>query len=265
MAPKFLGGEVPDVAGKDRRRRAGEMAGLAREPLVRHVVRQSRLGALLRASASSSRSTTSGSAIPPPTPSCSKPSASTSPTPSTTSRPWSATSATRELTSERPSGTRATPSDERNFAHAKIRRIKAENLLDAISLVTETKDKFQGLPAGCPGRADRRRRQQSTYFLTTFGRATRETVCSCEVKMEPTLSQALHLLNGDTINPKIQQGGVIQKLIEDQEIPRGTDRRTLRPLLCRGADQGRDRQALPGLRRRRPNQAQALDDLFWAC
>ncbi len=73
--------------------------------------------------------------------------------------------------------------------------------------VTETKDKFPGLPLGAravqiaDGGA-------STYFLTTFGRATRETVCSCEVKMEPTLSQALHLLNGDTANAKIQQGGV---------------------------------------------------------
>ena len=49
--------------------------------------------------------------------------------------------------------------DERNFAHANLRRIKAENLLDAISAVTDTKDKFQGLPARRPGRPDRRRRQ----------------------------------------------------------------------------------------------------------
>ena len=39
-------------------------------------------------------------------------------------------------------------SDERNFAHAQVRRIKAENLLDTISEVTDTKDKFQGLPLG---------------------------------------------------------------------------------------------------------------------
>ena len=52
---------------------------------------------------------------------------------------------------------------------------------------------------------------RSTYFLTTFGRATRETVCSCEVKMEPTLSQALHLMNGSTVNDKIKQGGLIAK------------------------------------------------------
>ncbi len=97
--------------------------------------------------------------------------------------------------------------DERNFAHALVRRIKAENLLDTISAVTDTKDKFDGLPVGARAVqiADGTR---STYFLTTFGRATRETACSCEVKMEPTLSQALHLLNGGTVNDKIKQGGL---------------------------------------------------------
>ena len=38
--------------------------------------------------------------------------------------------------------------DERNFSHALLRRIKAENLLDTMTFVTETKDKFQGLPVG---------------------------------------------------------------------------------------------------------------------
>ena len=62
--------------------------------------------------------------------------------------------------------------DEKNFAHANLRRIKAESLLDCISQVTNTKDKFQGLPVGARGRADRRWQHVRTYFLTTFGRAT---------------------------------------------------------------------------------------------
>src|SRR5262249_29534781 len=108
--------------------------------------------------------------------------------------------------------------DERNFAHANLRRIKAESLLDTISTVTNTKDKFQGLPLGARAVqiADGRR---STYFLTTFGRATRETVCSCEVKMEPTLSQALHLLNGDTTNAKIRSSDVIPTVMKTRKFP----------------------------------------------
>ena len=100
-----------------------------------------------------------------------------------------------------------------------MRRIKAENLLDTISAVTDTKDKFDGLPVGARAVqiADGTR---STYFLTTFGRATRETPCSCEVKMEPTLSQALHLLNGGTVNDKIRQGGLIAQAHRARSPPR---------------------------------------------
>ncbi|HUR58283.1 MAG TPA: DUF1549 and DUF1553 domain-containing protein [Opitutaceae bacterium] len=107
----------------------------------------------------------------------------------------------------------ATNSDDtRNFARGGVRRIRAEVLLDALSTVTGSAEKLRGLPTGARAVeiADGR---TSTYFLTTFGRATRETPCSCEVKMEPNLSQALHLLNGDTVNAKVVNGGLVKKLL----------------------------------------------------
>jgi hypothetical protein len=109
-------------------------------------------------------------------------------------------------------------SDLNNFSHAQLRRIRAEVLLDVISQITETQNKFRGLPTGARAVqiADG---NTSTYFLNTFGRATRETVCSCEVKMEPNLSQALHLINGDTVQQKIQQGQVIDKLLAAGKSP----------------------------------------------
>jgi len=58
-----------------------------------------------------------------------------------------------------------------------------------------------------------------TYFLSTFGRATRTTICSCEVKTDPNLSQALHLLNGNTLQSKIEQGSVVKKLLQDGRSP----------------------------------------------
>jgi len=51
--------------------------------------------------------------------------------------------------------------------------------------------------------------------LKTFGRASRTSVCSCEVKTDPNLSQALHLLNGDTLQTKIEQGSVVKKLLKE--------------------------------------------------
>ena len=108
--------------------------------------------------------------------------------------------------------------DLRNFARAQLRRLRAEVLLDVITQVTETKNKFQGLPLGAKAIqiADGR---VSNYFLSTFGRAKRETVCSCEVVMEPSLSQALHLLNGDVTNTRLKQGKVIDKLLKEGSNP----------------------------------------------
>jgi hypothetical protein len=99
-----------------------------------------------------------------------------------------------------------------------VRRIRAEVLLDALSTVTNSSEKIRGLPQGSRAVeiADGR---TSTYFLTTFGRATRETPCSCEVRMEPNLSQALHLLNGDAVNAKVINGGVVKKLLKDGRTP----------------------------------------------
>ena len=89
-------------------------------------------------------------------------------------------------------------------------------MLDCITLVTSTSNKFPGLPVGARAVhiADG---NTSTYFLTTFGRAKRGTVCSCEVKMEPNLSQALHLMNGNTVNQKIRQGGLLSQLVQKEK------------------------------------------------
>lgn len=109
-------------------------------------------------------------------------------------------------------------SDERNFSKASIRRMRAEVLLDCISEVTETQDKFQGLPRGAKA-VEIPDGNTANYFLTTFGRATRTTVCSCEVKVDPNLSQALHLLNGNTIQRKIDQGEVVKKMLSQGKKP----------------------------------------------
>ncbi len=109
-------------------------------------------------------------------------------------------------------------SDDHNFSHASIRRMRAEVLLDCVSEVTETQDKFPGLPRGAKA-VEIPDGNTANYFLTTFGRATRTTVCSCEVKVDPNLSQALHLLNGNTVQRKIEQGEVVKKLLSAGKKP----------------------------------------------
>jgi hypothetical protein len=99
--------------------------------------------------------------------------------------------------------------DDRNFSKARLRRIRSEVLLDVVTAATATQNKFQGLPLGARAVqiADG---NTSSYFLTTFGRAKRASVCTCEVVMEPSLSQALHLINGETTTAKIRDGARIR-------------------------------------------------------
>ena len=135
-------------------------------------------------------------------------------------------------------------------------------MLDCISEVTNTKDKFQGLPSGVRATqiADG---STSTYFLETFGRAKRETVCSCAVRMEPSLSQALHLLNGDTVNAKIQQGGVITKLLAEKVEPLQIVERLYIACLGRKPNEAELNNLKP-LFTQGSNVQQALEDTFWA-
>ena len=140
--------------------------------------------------------------------------------------------------------------------------MRAEVLLDTISQVTGTKNKFRGLPMGARAVqiADG---NTSTYFLTTFGRARRESVCSCEVKMEPNLSQALHLLNGETLHSKIQQGKVVEQLLAENKTPESIiDDLYLRCLTRKPTD--KEKQKLIAIVAEQENSQQTLEDTFWA-
>jgi hypothetical protein len=107
--------------------------------------------------------------------------------------------------------------DDKNFAKATIRRMRSEVLLDAIADATGTTGKQQGLPQGMRSVevADAKR---TNYFLTTFGRSTRENVCARD-ECGPTLSQALHLLTGDSVDGNIKAGALVTKLLAAGKKP----------------------------------------------
>jgi len=152
--------------------------------------------------------------------------------------------------------------DERNFSHASVRRIRAEFMQDAVSQVTGTKDKFDGLPLGSRAVqiADG---TTSNYFLTTFGRATRQTVCTCEVVMEPSLSQALHLINGETVHEKIKQGGRVKAELDAGRTPEQVLERLFAACLSRPPLPEERAFMLEPISKGAPAQ-QVLEDAFWA-
>jgi hypothetical protein len=153
--------------------------------------------------------------------------------------------------------------DTLNFSHARIRRVRAETLLDIISQVTATKNKFQGLPLGARAVqiADG---NVSNYFLTTFGRATRETVCSCEVKVEPNLSQALHLLNGDVTQKRIIEGGLIKQWLDAEQTPPQIIESLYVATLSRKPTEKEMTDLAAAIAAESDNAQQVLEDIFWA-
>ncbi len=152
--------------------------------------------------------------------------------------------------------------DNRNFASAKVRRIPAEFLLDSLSQVTNTEDKFRGLPKGARAVqiADG---GTSTYFLTTFGRAKRESVCACESTTDPSLSQALHLLNGQTTTSKITSGGLVKSWLQDKKSPAEIiDLIYIRALTRKPTEA--EQQKLQAVVAEAENPQAGLEDIFWA-
>ena len=154
-------------------------------------------------------------------------------------------------------------SDTRNFSHAMIRRVRAEVLLDCISQVTATPNKFKGLPSGA--RAVQIADGNTTnYFLTTFGRATRATVCSCEVKMEPNLSQALHLLNGDTTQVRIRQGKLVETMLNEKKSPEQVISNLYLRVLSRLPSDMEKEKLLAAVSTDPAKVRESLEDIFWA-
>ena len=152
--------------------------------------------------------------------------------------------------------------DERNYAHANPRRVRAEILLDCISQVTGTQDKFRGLPLGARAVqiADGR---SSNYFLTTFGRAARDTCSAAEVSTAPSLSQALHMLNGPTVHGKITQGGLVKRLLDEGQTPEQVIEAIYLRALSRKPT-AEEVARLAQLAQEGGNAQQGLEDVFWS-
>lgn len=93
--------------------------------------------------------------------------------------------------------------DRRFYSRYYPRRMKAEVLLDAISQATAVPTKFKDYPEGTRA-LQLRDANVASYFLKTFGRPERIITCECERSDEPSMVQVLHIVNGDTLNQKLE-------------------------------------------------------------
>jgi hypothetical protein len=169
--------------------------------------------------------------------------------------------------SSRPTATNA--ADLKYHSHYIARRLPAEVILDAISQVTGVAENF-------PGHPGRRALQLpdaavDSYFLTAFGRPPRVTAADSERQQEPSITQALHVINGDTINQKLSAPrGLIQTLVDARTDNRTAVERIYLAALSRYPAEEELRtlsQSMDeALKRAGPDAARrpVLEDLAWA-
>ncbi|MCG8409024.1 MAG: DUF1549 domain-containing protein [Phycisphaerales bacterium] len=151
---------------------------------------------------------------------------------------------------------------EANFAHATVRSLPAETLLDCISQATDVPQKYPGLPLG--SRATQiANATVSNYFLTTFGRITIGEGCICPAPPEPSLSQALHLISGDTVNSKIVEGGLIEQWLRKGLTPERIVERLYIRCLTRSPTE-KERAGILDALAKATDARPVLTDLFWA-
>jgi hypothetical protein len=168
-------------------------------------------------------------------------------------------------------------SDLRYGSHYVPRRLKAEVMLDAVSQITAVPTTF---------RIDKRNANRgvsetypmgfralqlpdsniASYFLKSFGRADRVATCECERTNEPSMAQALHIANGETLNDKLAMKDnrvatiLAAKLTDEQTV----DEAYL-VTLTRLPTPKEKAKAIQLLQTAKPDDRRAtLEDIFWS-
>ena len=94
--------------------------------------------------------------------------------------------------------------DRQNFSRCYPKRLNAEVLYDAVNTLLEVKSKFDGQAPGTRAVAlPDNSYNQTTYFLSVFGRPDSSSACECERTQEASLAQSLHLLNAAEIQTQL--------------------------------------------------------------
>lgn len=154
--------------------------------------------------------------------------------------------------------------DEQNFSHAAYKAIPAEALLDAISQSTGIPEKFNGWPEGYRAIQIWDNRMPS-YFFRIFGRPARNSVCECERSGEPSISQALHLLNSPEIMEKIQhRDGTARRLANSELTSSELIDELYLTTLSRFPNDEEQSLMLEAFAGQETSRREAVEDVLWA-
>jgi hypothetical protein len=150
--------------------------------------------------------------------------------------------------------------DDRFYSHAYLKELPAQVFLDAVAQVTGVPDHFDGYPHGTHAIQLVGSRTPS-YALEVLGRCVRERSCESPARAGGGLAQALHLINGPTLNAKLAQGIVEHLLTRDS-----ADREIINELYLRALTRRPEPRELAEwepLLARASNRTEAVQDLLW--
>jgi hypothetical protein len=176
----------------------------------------------------------------------------------------------------------ANTSDDRFYSHALVRRLTAEVILDAYSQVTGTPTPFTQIYTGVENNLQATANypmgvralqlpdsRVASRFLDAFGRPDRTSSCSCERQQDSSVTQALHLNNGKTLNDKLRakearvEQWVTEKVTDDVAIERVFLLALSRPPMA--AEQAKFKAILAeAAADKTTTRRQSLEDLFWS-
>lgn len=156
------------------------------------------------------------------------------------------------------------PIDEQNFSHAMPRAIPAEVLLDSICQATGVPEKFNGWPKGYRAVQVWDNRMPS-YFFRIFGRPVRASVCECERSNEPSIAQALHLMNSEEVMSKVRhRDGVARRLALTGKPPRDVIESLYLATLTRPPTPKEEAVMLRFFAESEGDRQAAVEDILWA-
>lgn len=176
----------------------------------------------------------------------------------------------------------ANAADDRFYSRYLLRRLPGEVILDAYSDVTGVPTSFNQLksaagdaatPIGTYPAGTRAVQLPDSLvlsrFLEAFGRAERVQTCSCERTVDASVTQALHLNNGQTLNDKLRdKNSIVGKQLAANQTDEAIIDRIFLLALTRKPTQEERKKFLDILAEAAKEGAQsrreAIEDFVWA-
>ena len=160
--------------------------------------------------------------------------------------------------------------DSVNYSHNVVRRLTAEQLLDAQSEAAGVPLEFGGYPEGIRAgqmpllkTGARRKSSPLDQFLVAFGKPPRQTPSECERSSEPTMTQAFALISGPTVQDFIgEKDNRLGPLLASGKPARELVNELFWTALTRAPSRPESEQ-LARLMDTAPDKRAALEDILW--